>query len=253
MVPQGDLVRSWSESIVNPPLDQPVVRMTRLAPAGERLPEGIYLLRVTAPGSSGSETMPIVDQQRQRRDEVDAPRRAGVDGRHAERRAARRHAIRRAERAGRPSSRAARPAATAWHVSTRRRLPTATSIPATTSPPQSAGRVVLSGTQWSNGINPGARAVVGGVPVHAAGPRRLPVHRPADLPPRRDRVLQGRRAQGRRRALLAAARHAASDRDQRRPRPRRSVAGGHAVRPGHIRREARAQRRGRHGPVLRGA
>jgi hypothetical protein len=58
--PDSDMIRRWSEPIVNPPLDQPVVTTARLAAPGARLDEGIYAIRVTAPGTSGFETMPIV-------------------------------------------------------------------------------------------------------------------------------------------------------------------------------------------------
>ncbi len=56
----GDPIRSWSETVTNPPLDKPVSVMTRLAAAGDKLPEGVYLLRVTAPGTPNVETMPFV-------------------------------------------------------------------------------------------------------------------------------------------------------------------------------------------------
>jgi alpha-2-macroglobulin len=58
--PDTDLIRRWSEPIANPLLDQPVITTTRLAGTGEKLPEGIYAIRVTAPGTLGFETMPIV-------------------------------------------------------------------------------------------------------------------------------------------------------------------------------------------------
>jgi len=60
VVPSGPAMRTWSEPIANPPLDQPVVVMTRLAAAGEKLPEGVYVLQVTAPGTMASEMMPLV-------------------------------------------------------------------------------------------------------------------------------------------------------------------------------------------------
>ena len=56
----GAPLREWSEQIANAPLDQPVVVMTRLAAADQRLPEGVYMLTVSAPGALGSETMPFV-------------------------------------------------------------------------------------------------------------------------------------------------------------------------------------------------
>jgi hypothetical protein len=58
--PDIDLVRRWSEPIANPPLDRPVATTTRLAAPGEKLAEGIYAIRVTAPGTPGFETMPFV-------------------------------------------------------------------------------------------------------------------------------------------------------------------------------------------------
>ncbi len=58
--PAGQLIRTWGEDIANPPLDQPVVVMTRLAETGRRLPEGTYVLIATAPGTTSSETMPFV-------------------------------------------------------------------------------------------------------------------------------------------------------------------------------------------------
>ncbi|HWQ27505.1 MAG TPA: MG2 domain-containing protein, partial [Dehalococcoidia bacterium] len=48
--PVGSLIRLWSETIANPPLDEPVVTPTRLAEPGARLPQGVYYLRVSAPG-----------------------------------------------------------------------------------------------------------------------------------------------------------------------------------------------------------
>lgn len=58
--PDIDLVRKWSEPIANPPLDQPVTTTTRLAAPGAKLAEGIYVIRVSSPETSGVETMPIV-------------------------------------------------------------------------------------------------------------------------------------------------------------------------------------------------
>ena len=58
--PQSGLVRRWSESIQNPPLDEPVLTSTRLAEEGSKLPEGVYFLRVSAPDAAGYDEMPIV-------------------------------------------------------------------------------------------------------------------------------------------------------------------------------------------------
>ncbi len=58
--PDTDLIRRWSEPIADPPLDQPVITTTRLTGPGEKLPEGVYAIRLTAPGALGFETMPIV-------------------------------------------------------------------------------------------------------------------------------------------------------------------------------------------------
>ncbi|TAK69324.1 MAG: hypothetical protein EPO22_01990, partial [Dehalococcoidia bacterium] len=54
------LIRTWGEDIANPPLNQPVTAMTRLAADGQRLPEGAYVLVATAPGIIGGESMPFV-------------------------------------------------------------------------------------------------------------------------------------------------------------------------------------------------
>ena len=58
--PDIDLIRKWSEPIAHPVLDQPVTTTTRLAAPGAHLGEGIYVIRVSAAGTSGIETMPIV-------------------------------------------------------------------------------------------------------------------------------------------------------------------------------------------------
>lgn len=58
--PEADLVRRWSESIADAPLDKPVVTLTRLASPGGRLDEGVYVLVVSAPGTLGTEQMPFV-------------------------------------------------------------------------------------------------------------------------------------------------------------------------------------------------
>jgi uncharacterized protein YfaS (alpha-2-macroglobulin family) len=48
--PSGSsLIRSWSETIQDPPLNQPAITTTRLAAAGASLAEGVYFLRVTSP------------------------------------------------------------------------------------------------------------------------------------------------------------------------------------------------------------
>lgn len=58
--PESGLVRRWSELIEDPPLDEPVITSTRLAADGSKLPEGVYLLRLSAPGATGYDEMPIV-------------------------------------------------------------------------------------------------------------------------------------------------------------------------------------------------
>jgi uncharacterized protein YfaS (alpha-2-macroglobulin family) len=58
--PAGSLIRSWSESIPNPPLDEPVVTRARLAAPGETLPQGMYFLRATAPGVPGDQSFAFV-------------------------------------------------------------------------------------------------------------------------------------------------------------------------------------------------
>ncbi|MEX2245413.1 MAG: Ig-like domain-containing protein [Dehalococcoidia bacterium] len=58
---EGAPIRSWSETITNPPLDAAVTTSTRLAAPGERLAQGVYLLRMSAPGFlSPSDAMPFV-------------------------------------------------------------------------------------------------------------------------------------------------------------------------------------------------
>src|SRR3990172_10682666 len=49
--PSSGLLRTWSESIQDPPLDKAVVTTTRLAAAGATLPEGVYFLRLTSPAA----------------------------------------------------------------------------------------------------------------------------------------------------------------------------------------------------------
>ncbi len=58
--PPTGLVRKWSESVENPPLDQPTLTSTRLAQEDSKLPEGVYFLRVSAPGTDGYDEMAIV-------------------------------------------------------------------------------------------------------------------------------------------------------------------------------------------------
>ena len=58
--PASGLVRRWSEFVSNPPLDEPVMTSTRLAEDGSKLPEGVYFLRLSAPGTDGYDEMPIV-------------------------------------------------------------------------------------------------------------------------------------------------------------------------------------------------
>ncbi len=59
--PASALVRGWSESIDNPPLNESVVTSTRLAADGGKLAEGVYFLRVTSSEASAYiDEMPIV-------------------------------------------------------------------------------------------------------------------------------------------------------------------------------------------------
>jgi len=59
--PESGLVRQWSEFIEEPPLDEPLITSTRLAAEGSNLSEGVYFLRLSAPGTGyGYDEMPIV-------------------------------------------------------------------------------------------------------------------------------------------------------------------------------------------------
>jgi uncharacterized protein YfaS (alpha-2-macroglobulin family) len=58
--PASGLVRRWSEFVSNPPLDEPTLTSTQLAEDGSKLEEGVYFLRVSAPGTQGYDEMPLV-------------------------------------------------------------------------------------------------------------------------------------------------------------------------------------------------
>jgi hypothetical protein len=50
--PSSGLLRTWTETIQDPPLNKAVVTTTRLAAAGSALAEGVYFLRLTSPAST---------------------------------------------------------------------------------------------------------------------------------------------------------------------------------------------------------
>lgn len=59
--PSGELVRQWSETIVDPPLNATVTTTTSLAAEGASLPEGTYLLEVSSPETRQNDTwLPIL-------------------------------------------------------------------------------------------------------------------------------------------------------------------------------------------------
>lgn len=59
--PGGELIRRWSETISNPPLNATVTTSTRIAAEGTSLPEGTYAIRVTAPATGQpAPALPIV-------------------------------------------------------------------------------------------------------------------------------------------------------------------------------------------------
>ncbi|MDE3096257.1 MAG: Ig-like domain-containing protein [Chloroflexota bacterium] len=154
------LVRSWSEPIASAPLDKPVVVMTRLAPPAAKLPEGVYYLSVTAPGALGGETMPLVVSSVNVVTKwtthdllvwmVDMRSGAAVAGMPF-------------DVFGPGGSIVASGTTDGQGVA---RVTTATPAngiyPGYYVSAESGGRVALSGTQWSNGINPAAAIAQGG-------------------------------------------------------------------------------------------
>ncbi|HYM14650.1 MAG TPA: Ig-like domain-containing protein [Dehalococcoidia bacterium] len=156
----AQLVRSWSEPIANAPLDKPVVIMTRLAAPDAKLPEGVYFLRVTAPGALGDESMPLVVSSVNVVTKwtahdllvwmVDMKTGAAITGMPFD--------------VFGPGGAIVASATTDGGGVAR----VTTETPANGIYPgyyvsaQSAGRVALSGTQWSNGINPAASIAQGG-------------------------------------------------------------------------------------------
>ena len=248
--PPTGLIRKWSESIQNPPLDQPTLTSTRLA--ADRLEAaGRDLLPARLrTGRHGLRRDGHRRQQRERRQQVDAARPAGLDGGHVDRRADSRAALpgpglRRQRRRQRHDRRrragSHQRAGTTW----RRLLLRLLHIGGARRADDPCGHRLERRHQ------PLELQLRHELRVHAAGPRRLPVHRPAHLPPRRDGVLEGRRARGRRRALLDSLRSHACPHDSRRAGPGGEQPVCRPLGHGHLRYGAGPQLRGVDRHVLR--
>ena len=200
--PATGLLRTWSESIQDPPLNLPVTTATRLAADGATLPEGVYFLRVTAPQAArGFDDMFFVVSSANvvtkwtQRDLllwiVDMSTGAPL--------------------AGLPIQVLDRSANAVAAATTDQDGLARVDVPGSMDSDlyrgyyvwaQVDGRTVLAGTSLERRHRALELPEQHQLPVQAARTGRLRVHRPPHLPAGRDRLLQGRCALRRRRQLL---------------------------------------------------